>query len=194
VLIFILQHQLNKVSGDVSGAFLNAALKEKVYLKLPEGILFQGLNIVQLLKSLYGLKQAGRDWNELQDKIIRSYDPELKRSQTEPCIYFKITKDCTFIISVHVDDYIVGHNNDSYMKGFFEHYQKHVKITISNKCDFILQMSLEWNNNELYISQNRQIERLIEKYNLKESKQTYKTPMEAKLNLMAGPKDDLPDV
>jgi hypothetical protein len=38
------------------------------------------------------------------------------------------------------------------------------------------------------------IERLIEKYNLKGSKQTFKTPMEAKLNLMAGPKDDLPDL
>ena len=55
-------------------------------------------------------------------------------------------------------------------------------------------MSLEWDNDKLYLSQNRQIERLIEKYNLKDSKQTFKTPMEAKLNIMAGPKDDLPDV
>jgi hypothetical protein len=61
VLIFILQHQLKRVSGDVTGAFLNAELKEKVYSKLPEGILFQGSNIVHLLKSPYGLKQAARD-------------------------------------------------------------------------------------------------------------------------------------
>ena len=80
------------------------------------------------------------------------------------------------------------------MKGFFEHYKKHVEIKISNKCDFIQQMSLEWDDDRLYLSQNRQIERLIEKYNLNHSKQTFKTPMEAKLNIMAGPKDDLPDV
>jgi hypothetical protein len=52
--------------------------------------------------------------------MIRSYDPDLKRSETEPCIYFKLTKECIFIIfiiSVHVDDYIVGHNNDSFTKG-----------------------------------------------------------------------------
>jgi hypothetical protein len=73
--------------------------------------------------------------------------------------------------------------------------KKHVKITTSNKCDFILQMSLEWtNNNQLFLSQNRQIEKLIEKYNLKDSKQTFKTPMEAKLNLIGGSKDNLPDV
>ena len=147
-----------------------------------------------MLKSLYGLKQAGRDWNDLQDKIIRSYDPELKRRQTEPCNYFKTTKECIFIISVDVDDYIVGHDNDSYTTGFFEHYKKHVEITISNKCDFILQMSLEWNNDELYLSQNREIERRIEKYNLKDFKQTFNTPMEAKLHLTAGPNDNLPDV
>ena len=40
VLILVLQHQLQTVSGYVTGAFLNAELKEKCYLKLPEGILF----------------------------------------------------------------------------------------------------------------------------------------------------------
>ena len=80
------------------------------------------------------------------------------------------------------------------MTGFFERYQKHVKTTTSDTCDFILQMSLEWNKTELYLSQNRQIKRLIEKYNLSDSKQTFKTPMEAKLDLPPGSKDDLPDV
>ena len=61
-------------------------------------------------------------------------------------------------------------------------------------CDFLLQMSLEWKDKSLYLFQIRQIERLIETYNLKDSKQTFKTPMEAKLNLMAGPKDDFHDV
>ena len=55
-------------------------------------------------------------------------------------------------------------------------------------------MSLEWDDDKLYLSQNRQIERLIEKTNLKDSKQTFKTPMEAQPNIMAGLKDDLPDV
>jgi len=59
-----------------------------MYLAPPEGFLFQGSNTVQLKISLCGLTQAGHDWNGLQDKIIGSYDPELKSSQTEPCIYF----------------------------------------------------------------------------------------------------------
>jgi len=41
------------------------------------------------MKSSYGLKQAARDWYELSDRMIRSIDPELKRSETEPCVYVK---------------------------------------------------------------------------------------------------------
>ena len=57
-------------------------------------------------------------------------------------------------------------------------------------------MSLEWStcHTELYLSQNRQIQRLIEKYNLIDYKQTFKTPMEAKLDLVPGSKGDLHDV
>jgi len=59
-------------------------------------------------------------------------------------------------------------------------------------------MSLEWNHNELCMSQNRQIERLIEyTYKLMDCKQTFKTAMEAmdrpKLHMVAGSRDDLPD-
>jgi len=137
-------------------------VKTRVHLALPDGISFQGTNTVQLLKVSNGLKQAERDWNDLQDRLIRSYDPELKRRQTEHCINFKITIECIFIISFHVDDYIVGHNNDSCMKVLFEHYKKHVEIKISNKCEFILQMSLQWEDGKVYLSQNRQIERLFD--------------------------------
>ena len=57
-LSYILQNDLKCKGGDVTGAFLNAELKEEIYMKLPEGIEFQGARIVKLLKCLYGLKQA----------------------------------------------------------------------------------------------------------------------------------------
>ena len=75
VIAFIIHFQLKKASADVSGAFLEATLTETIFMKLPEGINHRGSNYVKLLKSLYGLKQAARDWYLLQDKIIREFDP-----------------------------------------------------------------------------------------------------------------------
>ena len=82
----MLKRAAQAAQGDVSGAFLNSTLKEEIYLQSPEGLKLQGSIVVKLIKNVYGLKQAARDWYELSDRNIRSFDPELKRSETEPCV------------------------------------------------------------------------------------------------------------
>ena len=49
---------------DVKSAYLNALLKEMIYMKVPRGVLKPGEEgkVLRLLKGLYGLKQAGRGW------------------------------------------------------------------------------------------------------------------------------------
>jgi hypothetical protein len=82
VIIYILQYTLERAHGADSLAFLNSALREEIYLQLLEGSKSQGSTIVKLIESHYGLKQAARDWYELSDRTVRSFDPELKRSET----------------------------------------------------------------------------------------------------------------
>jgi hypothetical protein len=194
VICFILQYKLKRKSGDVTGAFLESKLKEIVFLEMPEGLTFKGSRYVRLIKSLYGLKQAGRDWNDLQNKIILSFDPKLKQSKQDPCIYFKVEEGCTFIISVHVDDYVIGYDNDEYCDRFIEHYRSHVKFKVEEELQFILQMEIEWTGNQVSMNQNRQIETLVRKHNLLDNKKVYSTPMEHKLKLVQGDKYSLPDV
>ena len=49
---------------DVKSAYLNAPLKETIYMKAPREVLKPGEEgkVLRLLKGLYGLKQAGRGW------------------------------------------------------------------------------------------------------------------------------------
>jgi Reverse transcriptase (RNA-dependent DNA polymerase) len=49
---------------DVKSAYLNAELKETIYIKALRGVLKPGQEgkVLRLKKGLYGLKQAGRGW------------------------------------------------------------------------------------------------------------------------------------
>ena len=48
---------------DVETAFLNSPLKFSIWIEMPKGFANEdGMTHAKLNKSLYGLKQAGRDW------------------------------------------------------------------------------------------------------------------------------------
>ncbi len=51
-------------SVDISAAFTNGDLDEYIYMRQPDGFHEGGPNrVCKLKKSLYGLKQAARQWN-----------------------------------------------------------------------------------------------------------------------------------
>ena len=55
---------------DVKGAYLNGILKEKIYMERPEGYDNGSGRVCLLIKTLYVLKQSGREWNkELDTKL-----------------------------------------------------------------------------------------------------------------------------
>lgn len=49
---------------DVKTAFLYGELSEDIYMEVPKGLEVQSSKLCKLIKSIYGLKQSSRCWNE----------------------------------------------------------------------------------------------------------------------------------
>ena len=74
---------------DVKSAYLNAPLKETVYMKPPRGVLKPGQEgkVCRLLKGLYGLKQAGRGWYLEMSKVFLK-DLGFQRSAIDHSVFY----------------------------------------------------------------------------------------------------------
>ncbi|MED6162296.1 hypothetical protein PIB30_118906 [Stylosanthes scabra] len=94
-------HQL-----DVNTAFVHGDLPEKVYMKLPHGLVVQPGTICKLQKSLYGLKQASRQWNtKLCSVLVKA---GFIQSRPDPCLFTKSSSLGFTCILVYVDDLVVA--------------------------------------------------------------------------------------
>jgi hypothetical protein len=87
---------------DIKTAFLNAPVKEEVYIELPPGFEQPGF-VGRLRRALYGLKQAPRAWHLELDSFLRSIG--FRRCHSDQCIYMHVT--LRVILAVFVDDILL---------------------------------------------------------------------------------------
>lgn len=128
LLILSAHRDVNIEQLDVKTAFLNAEVKEDIYVEVPEGMetSFPANTVLKLRRALYGIKQAPHEWNE----NINSYLVELgfKRCVMDTCLYVKVTRNNNImIIGLFVDDIVV-----SYRKKDLEEWLK-TKILLKRK-------------------------------------------------------------
>lgn len=99
---------------DVPTAFLNAEVEEDIYMELPDGYGQPGM-VCKLRKSLYGLRQAPRNWDRLIHAFITG-DMGFKATVSDPSLYFKRSRTGRLMLiyrfvddmqgSYHADDTI----------------------------------------------------------------------------------------
>ena len=96
---------------DVKTAFLNGDLEEEVYMEQPEGFIKENENklVCKLKKSIYGLKQASRQWYLKFNRIITSFG--FTENTVDHCIYLKVSGSRFMILVLYVDDILLASND-----------------------------------------------------------------------------------
>lgn len=92
---------------DAKTVFLNGKLNEIFCMTQPPGFNSEDESKVCLLKkSIYGLKQAARSWNNTLHNIL--IQAKFQQSYNDPCLYSGMISGSFCYIIVYVDDLIVA--------------------------------------------------------------------------------------
>ena len=92
---------------DVKTAFLNGDLFEEVYMVQPDGFAKKGKEhlVYRLKKSVYGLRQASRQWYLKFDQVVTSFN--FKENASGQCIYLKKNGSHFILLVLYVDDILL---------------------------------------------------------------------------------------
>ncbi|KAL0406591.1 UNVERIFIED_CONTAM: Retrovirus-related Pol polyprotein from transposon RE1 [Sesamum latifolium] len=108
---------------DVNNAFLHGYLDEDVYMEPPQGFVGATLGqVCKLQKSLYGLKQASRQWNlELTNKLLEF---GFTQSRHEHCLFIKQSASEFTALLVYVDDILLTGSSESALRSVRSYLDK----------------------------------------------------------------------
>ncbi|SCV73224.1 BQ2448_7149 [Microbotryum intermedium] len=94
--------------ADVDKAYLHGNLEEDIYMQVPDGIDLPG-KVLKLNRSIYGLKQAGRVWNEHIDISLNMLG--YHATKLDHCVYVHEEANKLHYIALYVDDLIMASPN-----------------------------------------------------------------------------------
>lgn len=167
---------------DVNSAFLNGELEEEIYMQQPEGFIKDTTKVCKLIKSLYGLKQASRVWNQrFNEFIVRK---GFKRCEADQCLYTKFENGNVQYILLFVDDMIIVSNTDENVKLIKGMLAKEFDMTDIGKVESYLGIHIQHDrqNGITSLGQPQYMKNLLNKFEMEKCKPAT-TPMEMGLNL-----------
>ena len=170
---------------DVKTAFLHGDLEKEIYMQKPERFEVKGKEklICKSKKSLYGLKQALRQWYKKFDSFMMSHG--YNRTTSDHCMFTKKYFDDDFIIFLlYVDDMlIIGHDSSK-----IDRLKRELSMSFAMKdlgsAKQILGMNVsrDRKDRKLWLSQESYIEKVLERFNLSKAKAIY-SPLTGHLKL-----------
>jgi hypothetical protein len=175
---------------DVKGAYLNGILQEKVYMQQPQGCEEGTDRICKLIKTMYGLKQSGCEWNcQFHDKITKHGYRQLL---SDPSVYVRWNNGDVGIITVWVDDLMLFASSGDTMGHMKDALRMEWEITDIGQPSKIIGIEITFKDNSITISQSKYIESILKREGLEDAN-SMAMPMDPHIKLESNPENHEPN-
>ncbi|WJZ82589.1 hypothetical protein VitviT2T_002334 [Vitis vinifera] len=164
IIIALVAHfDLELHQMDVKTAFLNENLDEDIYMEQPEGFAKKGNEhlVCKLKKSIYGLKQASRQWYIKFNNTITSFG--FKENIVDQCIYLKVSGSKFIILILYVDDILLASSDLGLLRETKEYLSKNFHIV---DMGIGIEIFRDRSRGVLGLSQKGYIDRVLERFNM----------------------------
>ena len=158
---------------DVKTAYLNAPIDCDIYMEQPKGFEKGGTNgeklVCKLKKSLYGLKQSGRNWNNMLHSFL--CNENFSQSRADPCVYVRNseTEGCVILI-IWVDDIIISATYAKLLESVKESLCQKFKMKDLGELSWFLGTQFKCSKTSIEMSQSQYIDKVLSKFQMSDCK------------------------
>ena len=157
------QHDLILHQMDVKTAYLNAPIDCEIYMDQAEGFEVppgsEGKLVYKLNKSMYGLKQSGRNWNHVPHCFLLEND--FVQSPVDNCVYTKQVGSGLVAMLVWVDDIIIAASDMVLLSKTKEMLNKRFHMKDLGRLSYFLGIHFEQGDGFVKMDQKRYISKVL---------------------------------
>ncbi|KAG7554761.1 Retrotransposon gag domain [Arabidopsis suecica] len=143
---------------DVTNAFLHSELEEEIYMSLPQGYTPASGSlppnaVCRLHKSIYGLKQASRQWYRCFSGVLLKNG--FVQAHPDNTLFVKFTAKSFIALLVYVDDIMIASDDDEAVKEIKAILANEFKIKDLGPVRFFLGLEIARNSTGISVSQRK---------------------------------------
>ncbi|CAJ2672347.1 unnamed protein product [Trifolium pratense] len=172
IMALVAHFDLELHQMDVKTAFLNGNIEETIYMVQPENFVSGDPKSVvcKLKKSIYGLRQASRQWYCKFHQVISSFGFEA--NPVDDCIYQKFSGSKFVFLVLYVDDILLASNNIGLLHETKRFLTKNFEMKDLRDASFVLGIRILRDRSQgiLGLSQRSYIDTVLDRFSMKDSK------------------------
>ena len=142
VLAIAAARDYNLTCADIRQAYLQAPLNEDIYMRVPPGLPALDATgsplVVKLRRSLYGLRQAGREWFQFFTSTLRSFG--FKPSAIDTCLFVHTSDTSILWLVLWVDDFVLVDNDPALHISFLRYLSSRHPTDDQGDLTWVLQV------------------------------------------------------